>query len=106
MQHAESFFINDSVWLYLDEIKREIPSIRDQIDFNMYRGRVIEFNDQEAYYYLKIKDVKLKNSISPLAFEKNNIKTFIINTRKVKLIQNYKQELLDKAKTEKTFKIF
>jgi hypothetical protein len=106
IQHAESFFINDSVWLYLDEIKREIPSIKEQIEFNVYKGRVIEYTDAEAYYYLKIKDVKLKNSISPLAFEKSNIKTFIINNRKVKLIQNYKQELLDKAKKDKVFKIF
>jgi len=106
LQHAESYFINDSVWLLLDDIKREIPKLKDQLEYNAMKGRVIEMGDTEAYYYLKIKDVKIKNSVSPLAFEKANIKTFIINSRKLKLIQAYKQQLLEKASTEKTFKIF
>jgi hypothetical protein len=105
-QHAESFFINDSVWLLLDDIKREIPKLKDQLEYNAMKGRVIEQGDTEAYYYLKIKDVKIKNSVSPLSFEKSNIKTFIINSRKIKLIQTYKQQLLEKARTDKTFKIF
>ncbi len=106
LQHAESFFINDSIWLLMDEIKREIPQLRDQLDYGSYKGRVIEFNDNEAYYYLKIKDVKIKNSASPLAFEKENIKTYIINSRKVKLIESYKMQLLENAKKTGTFKIF
>lgn len=106
MQHAENFFINDSVWLLLDDIKREVPKLKDQLEYNTVKGRVIEFGDSEAYFYLRIKDVKIKNSVSPLAFERNNIKTFIINSRKIKLIQSYKQQLLDKAKADKSFKIF
>lgn len=105
-QHAESYFLNDSVWLLLDDIKREIPKLKEQLEYNAMKGRVIELGDTEAYYYLKIKDVKIKNSVSPLSFEKANIKTFIINSRKIKLIQSYKLQLLDKAKSEKTFKIF
>lgn len=105
-QHAESYFLNDSVWLLLDDIKREIPKMKEALEYNVTKGRVVEFSDSEAYYYLKIKDVKIKNSISPLSFEKNNIKTFIINSRKIKLIEDYKQQLLDKAKGDKTFKIF
>ncbi len=105
-QHAESYFLNDSVWLLLDDIKREIPKMKEALEYNVTKGRVVEFSDNEAYYYLKIKDVKIKNSISPLSFEKNNIKTFIINSRKIKLIEDYKQQLLDKAKGDKTFKIF
>lgn len=106
LQHAESYFINDSVWLLLDDIKREIPKLKEQLEYSSMKGRVIEFGDNEAYYYLKIKDVKIKNTVSPLSFEKNNIRTFIINARKLKLIQSYKQQLLEKATTEKTFKIF
>lgn len=106
LQHAESYFLNDSAWLLLDDIKREIPKLKDQLEYNSMKGRVIEFGDTEAYYYLKIKDVKIKNSVSPLAFEKANIKTFIINSRKLKLIQSYKQQLLEKATADKSFKIF
>ncbi len=106
VQNAESFFLNDSLWLLLDDIKRDIPAMKGPLEYNVVRGRIIEFGDAEAYYYLRIKDVKIKNSASPLSFEKTNIKTFIVNSRKIKLIQAYKQQLLEKAKANKTFKIF
>lgn len=106
MQNAESYFLNDSLWLLLDGIKRDIPAMKGPLEYNVVRGRIIEFADEQAYYYLKIKDVKIKNSASPLSFEKANIKTFIVNSRKIKLIQAYKQQLLEKAKANKTFKVF
>jgi hypothetical protein len=106
VQNAESYFLNDSLWLLLEGIKRDIPAMKGPLEYNVVRGRIIEFADAEAYYYLKIKDVKIKNSASPLAFEKTNIKTFIVNSRKIKLIQAYKQQLLEKAKASKSFKVF
>lgn len=105
VQNAESFFLNDSTWLYLEEIKKEIPSIRELPDFNLTAGRVLQFSDDTYYYYLKIKDVKVKNGLSPLNFEKQNIKKFILNNRKTQLVNRYKQLLFEKAKASKTFKL-
>ncbi|MGE0566402.1 MAG: hypothetical protein AB7O73_00510 [Bacteroidia bacterium] len=104
-EHAENYFLNDSIWLLIYDLQREIPSLKEQLDYNTYKGRVIEFNDDNSFYYLQIKDVKTKNTLSPLGYEKANIKTFILNARKVKLISTYKTQLLEKAKKEKAFKI-
>jgi len=103
IQYAENFFTNDSTWLYLDDIKKEIPKLKDQPDLAVSYGRVFEFTDDLYYYFLKIKDVKVKNGLSPINFEKQNIKNFIINRRKVQLVSQYKQQLLQKAKEEKKF---
>jgi hypothetical protein len=105
VQYAENYFVNDSTWLYLDDIKKEIPKLRDQPDFNISTGRVVELSDDVFYYYLRIKDMRVKNGLSPINFERQNIKNFIINKRKTLLIQQYKQQLLEKAKTEKTFSV-
>ncbi len=104
-QFAENFFMNDSTWLYLEDIKKEIPALRDQPDFNLSTGKVVEFSDDQYYYYLKVRDVKVKNGLSPINFEYQNIKRFIINNRKTQLITEYKKTLLEKAKSNKTFKI-
>lgn len=103
VQNAENFFMNDSTWLFLEEIKKEIPKLRDQPDLNLVAGRVLEFSDEPYYYYLKIRDIKIKNGLSPINFERQNIKNFIINNRKVQLIREYKQLLLEKAKADKSF---
>ena len=103
IQNAENFFINDSTWLYLEDIKKEIPKLNDQPDFNLSKGRVVEFTDEYYYYYLKITDEKIKNGLSPINFERQNIKNFIINNRKTLLIKQYKKQLFDKAVAEKKF---
>ena len=102
-QHAENYFMHDSTWLFMDEIRREIPALKDQPDVSMYVGRVVQYTDDSYFYFLKIKDVKVKNSLSPINFEKQNIRKFILNTRKTVLIQQYKQILLEKAKADKRF---
>lgn len=106
VQNADNFFLNDSTWLYMEEIKKEIPMLRDQPEFNMVPGRILQFNDEEYYYYLKIKDVKIRNGVSPLNFERPNIKKFIINNRKTQLLAQYKQLLLEKARSGKTFETY
>ena len=98
--------MNDSTWLFLDDIKKEIPALKEQPDFNLSMGRVVEFTDDQYYYYLKVKDVKVKNGLSPINFEAQNIKKFIINKRKTRLITDYKKTLMEKARTDKKFIIY
>ena len=90
----------------MDEIRREIPALKDQPDVSMYIGRVVQYSDDSYFYFLKIKDVKVKNALSPLNFEKQNIKKFIVNGRKTALINQYKQILLEKAKADKSFVVY
>jgi hypothetical protein len=106
VQNAENFFMNDSTWLFLDDIKKEIPALKDQPDFNLSLGRVVEFTDDLYYYFLRINDVKIKNGLSPINFEYQNIRKFIINNRKAQLITEYKRSILENAKAKKNFVIF
>lgn len=100
LQYAENFFNSDSTWLYLEDIKKEIPNLREEADLILNKGRVVEFSDEFYYYYLKIKDEKTRNSPSPLSFERQNIKLFIINQRKTDLINQYKKQLLENYLTK------
>lgn len=105
LQYADNYFINDSTWLLLEDIKKEIPQLRDLPEYNFYAGRYFEFTDSLDYYYLKIKEIKVKNGLSPINFEMNNIRKVILNQRKMKLIRQYKDQVLEKAKTEGKFKV-
>ncbi|MBS1637937.1 MAG: hypothetical protein JST26_18640 [Bacteroidetes bacterium] len=102
IQFADNYFIDNSTWLLLDDIKKEIPQLREVPDYGLSAGKVFEFNDSLSYYFLKIKDIKIKNSLSPLNFEKANIKHLLMDQRKQYLIKTYKKDLLEKAKTDKT----
>lgn len=105
IQYADNYFINDSTWLLLEDIKKEIPQLRELPEYNFYAGRYFEFTDSLDYYYLKIKEIKVKNALSPLNFEINNIRKIILNQRKMKLIRLYKDQMLEKAKEEGKYKL-
>ncbi len=105
LQYADNYFINDSTWLLLEDIKKEIPQLRDLPEYNFYAGRYFEYADTLNYYYLKIKEIKIKNGLSPINFEMVNIKNILLNGRKMKLIRQYKQQIMEKAKTEGKFKV-
>lgn len=105
-QYANNYFMNDNTWLLFDELKKEIPQLKEVPDYSVQNGKVFEFTDETSYYFLKIFEVKSKNTLSPLNFEKHNIKTIIINQRKQKLINTIKKDFFDKAKTEKQLEIY
>jgi hypothetical protein len=105
LQYADNYFINDSTWLLLEEIKKEIPQLRELPEYNFYAGRYFEYADTLNYFYLKIKEIKVKDGLSPINFEINNIRKILLNGRKMKLIRQYKQQILEKAKSEGKFKV-
>jgi hypothetical protein len=105
LQYADNYFLNDSTWLLLEDIKKEIPQLRELPEYNFYAGRYFEYADSLNYYYLKIKEIKIKNGLSPINFEMTNIKNILLNGRKMKLIRQYKQQILERAKVEGKFKV-
>lgn len=106
IQYANNYFMNDNTWLMFDDLKKEINQLKEVPDYSIQAGKTFEFTDDKSFYFLKIIDVKSKNTLSPLNFEKNNIKNMLINQRKQKLINAIKKDFFDKAKTNKELEIY
>ena len=56
-------------------------------------------------YFVNIKGFKIKNSLSPLSFEKENIRNIILNRRKLELISKMKEDVYNEAVKNKEFEI-
>lgn len=106
VQYAVNFFTDNNTWLLVDDIKKEIPQLADVPEFGIQKGKIFEFEDQDFFYFLKIMDVKTKNNLSPINFERDNIKSMIINQRKQELINSIKNNFLDEGKTNKEIVIY
>jgi len=106
IQYANNYFMNNNTWLMFDDLKKEMTQLKEIPDYSIQNGKIFEFTDATSYYFLKILDVKSKNTLSPLNFEKNNIKNILINQRKQKLISNIRKDFFDKAKTNKELEIY
>lgn len=105
-QFAEKFHLNENEWILFDEVLKEVPiSVSDRAGY-LKNIKNTEIEDSLSYYFVYFKDYKLENDVSPLSFEKTNIKNIIINRRKLELISKMKQELYQEALQKKDFEIF
>jgi hypothetical protein len=103
-QYAENFFLDDT-WLLFDDLLKEIPiKLYDKESF-LQNNRLIEVGDSSSYYFLNIRGFKIKNSISPLSFEEENIRQTILNKRKLELIDKIKNEIFTEAQQNKDLEI-
>lgn len=106
IQYANNFFMNEDTWLMFEDLKKEINQLNEVPEYNIQNGKTFEFTDATSFYFLKIIEVKSKNTLSPLNFEINNIKNMLINQRKQKLITSIKKDFFDKAKSNKELEIY
>ncbi|MDF2448281.1 MAG: hypothetical protein K0R26_785 [Bacteroidota bacterium] len=106
IQYANNYFMNDNTWLMFDDLKKEMRQLNEIPEYEIQNGKIFEFTDETSFYFLKIIEVKSKNTLSPLNFEKNNIKNMLINQRKQQLINTIKKDFFDKAKTNKELEIY
>jgi len=106
IQFAENYFIDDKTWLLFDDILKEVPIENYNPELFLKSNKNIELADSSYLYFLKIKGYKIKNTPSPLNFEKENIRNIIVNRRKLKLVDDMKNQVYLDAKENKKFEIY
>lgn len=106
LQFADNFFLDENNWLLFDELMKEIPVTSLNPDFFLRTNKYIEVADSNYNYFVNIKAYKIKNTLSPLAFEKDNIRNIIVNNRKLNLIEQMKRDIYENEKNKGNFEIF
>jgi len=102
---AVNYFLDD-VWLVFNDLMREIPiKTYNQEEF-LKNNRFVEMKDSLYNYFLNIRGYKIKESVSPLSMEKENIKNILINTQKIELIKKTQDEIFSDAVKKNNFEIY
>jgi hypothetical protein len=105
-KYAVNYYLDDSTWLYFNDLLKEIPiKTYNQEDYLKYH-RYIEMEDSLYSYYVNIKGFQVKESVSPLSFEKENVRKIILNKRKLKLIEEMQDNVYQDALKNKDFEIY
>ncbi len=104
--NAYSYFLDTDKWILFDDLKKEIPLEKYDADALLKNNRFLTFSDSAYTYFLDIKAALTKNSLSPIAFELNNIRKILINKKKLDLIEKVKQEVVENANKKKEFEIY
>lgn len=106
VQNAEKYFFDDDNWILFDELIKEVPIKTYNKELFLKNNRFVEVQDSLYIYFVNIKDFQVKETTSPLSFQKENIKNIIINTRKLELVKKMEEEIYEEAINKNYFEIY
>jgi hypothetical protein len=106
VQYADNYYFKEDAWLLFDDLLKEIPIKTYDKEQFLQNNRSVEIVDADYVYLVNIIDFKIKESISPLAFEKQNIRNIILNKRKIAMIQQLRKELRLDAENKREIEIY
>jgi len=106
-RYSVAYFFSDSVWHEFDKLTVNSPlkNIPDKIQF-LKANPYYQVADKDYQYFLRVKDYKILDNVSPLEFVRDDIVNIILNKRKAELIESLEQKIYEKAVEKKYFEIY
>ena len=105
-KNAADYFLDSENWLLFNDVLKQVPvKTYNQEEFLKYH-RNLEYQDSLYVYYVRFKDFKIKESVSPLNFERKRVRDIILNKRKIELIGRMQDDLFSSAQKKNVFEIY
>ena len=105
-QYASDYFLDDQNWLPFNDLLKQIPiKTYNQEEF-LKNHRELEYQDSAFIYLVRFRDFKIKESVSPLSFEKEHIRNIILNKRKIDLTRKMREDIFEHAQKKNDFEIY
>jgi hypothetical protein len=106
INNAASYFLDTNSWFVFSDILRDMPINPQNTESFLRNNSFLERRDDFYRYFLYIIDYRLEGSASPIVFQSDNIKAIILNHRKQKLINEFRNELFKNAASNGSFEIY
>jgi len=105
-QFAEKFDDFSEEWIPFDRISVELPSEIENEENFLKRTPFYQSSDSSSIYLVNFRDYKLRSTLAPFEYVKNDIKRIIWNKRRIEFFQNLEIGIYNDALKENKFKIF
>ena len=103
---ADLYYLDDETWILFDDVLKYVPINTYNQEAYLKNHRRIEITDDDFVYFVNFSDFKMKDGVSPLSFEKENIRQIIINKRKLDIIGKMRAEIFQSALENNEFEIY
>jgi hypothetical protein len=105
-QFAEKFDDFNEEWVTMDRISVELPQeIYNQDEFLRW-NTAYETKDSSSAYLITFRDYRLRYSLAPYDYVKNDIKNIILNNRRFEFLQNLENGIYNEGIKANLFKTF
>ena len=103
----KSHHLNDSIWVKYSDLVAEVPIFKT-IDKNelLKKDNFIQKEDSLSLYLVTVKEILQRNEIAPKSYITPTIKQMILHQRKLLLLRNIEETLIDDANKNEQFEIY
>lgn len=105
-QFAKEYDLDCNKWQYFSIYNNKLPAIIEDDEHFLKNTKSAFFDDNNFRYYIFIKDYQIRGSTSPLACEKDRIRTILLNKNKVAYLNQIEDELYQNDLSKKKIKIY
>ncbi len=105
-QFAEKYDDFDEDWISFDKLLKELPvAVNDQERFLRY-NTYIENDDSLYHYFVNIREYRLKTTTAPIEYVADNIKSIILNNRKIQFLIDLENSIFNDALNRGEFEVY
>jgi len=101
-----AFYFEEDRWLRWDELMKQVPLKVFDVESFLKSNDDVEFEKDDNLYLMLITKYQLSGTVSPLSFERDKIRSLIINTRKMDLLSKMRVDLFNEALQKNEIKYF
>lgn len=105
-ENAVDYFLNTDQWVPFYDLLKTVPIEVFNQEIYLKNNRFIEIKDHPYWYFINLKDFKIKEDVSPLTFEEDNIRSIILNQRKLKILQSLEDDIFKESASLNKFEIY
>lgn len=105
-QFAEKFDDFNEAWVPMDKLSVELPQNIENEEYFLKRNTFFETSDSTSLYLVSIRDYRLRSSLAPFEYVKDDVKRIIWNTRRFEFIQSLENGIYNDALKDNSFKIY
>ncbi len=103
---SSNYYLDGDRWIYFNDLLKEIPiELYNQEEFLRANKQFI-VPEENCTYCVNILEFRVKESFSPFDFEREKIRTIILNNRKVKAIEDLRSGVMEEGQKNEWFEIF
>lgn len=106
LRYARDFEIFADKWIELERVLNTIPVKIDDPEQYLKKNQYIEYNDSSYYYLVTIHDYMLRNEQAPEEYVRDDIKSLILNRRKIEFLKELENNIFQEGVNKNRFKIY
>ena len=102
---AISYDVSDTAWISFNDLTMHVPIKTDNPEKYIKTHAFTELRDSNYTYFVRFTGVQSREGASPLAFEREGIRSLLLNKRRLLVLDKLEKDLFDKATKDKDFEI-